>query len=100
MEKSTTCGGDPSARATTMNPPPPIPFIHGSTTPVAEPLATAASTALPPDARMPAPTAAASRLWAATTPRGDMTTDFLGGNGAGSGIRMVHSLALGAVHGN
>ena len=92
MEKSTTSGGEPSAFATTMKPPPPSPFIQGSTTPAANPVATAASTALPPAASTPAPTAAASRLCAATMPWGDFTTALRGGNGAGSGICMGDSL--------
>jgi hypothetical protein len=49
-------------------PPPPKPLIQGSVAPKARLVATAASTAWPPAARIRAPAAAASRDCAATTP--------------------------------
>src|SRR5687768_16426257 len=51
-----------------MYPPPPIPFIHGSTTPAVKAVLTAASTAFPPRRRTSAPTAAACGVLAATIP--------------------------------
>src|SRR5262249_5370322 len=51
----------------------------------ARPVATAASTALPPAARTTAPTAAARRLCAATMPPAAFTTALRGASGAGSG---------------
>ena len=51
-----------------MKPQPPSPLIQGSTAPTAKPVAMAASTALPPAARIAAPAAAARRLWLATIP--------------------------------
>src|SRR5215207_9850698 len=51
-----------------MYPPPPIPFIHGSTTPAVKAVVTAASTAFPPRRRMSAPAAAACSVLAATIP--------------------------------
>src|SRR5271167_1559578 len=59
-----------------MAPPPPGPLIHGSTTPIAKDVATAASTASPPAARMAAPTSAARRCCAATIPPEDETAAF------------------------
>src|SRR5687768_11234109 len=53
----------------TMYPPPPKPLIHGSTTPAAKAVATAASTAFPPRSSMSAPARAARMCLAATTPR-------------------------------
>src|SRR5512143_413008 len=47
---------------------PPMPLIQGSTEPIARPVATAASMALPPLRRISAPTAAALQFWATTTP--------------------------------
>src|SRR5438309_803985 len=49
----------PSARWTSMTPQPPIPHIMGSITPWTKAVATAASTALPPDRRTERPTSAA-----------------------------------------
>src|SRR3954469_15244615 len=51
-----------------MNPTPPMPLIHGSRAPIAMPVATAASIALPPLRRISAPTSAARLFWATTTP--------------------------------
>src|SRR5215211_3987876 len=51
-----------------MYPPPPIPFIHGSTTPAVKAVVTAASTAFPPRRRMSVPAAAACGVLAATIP--------------------------------
>src|SRR5260370_41973280 len=51
-----------------MKPTPPMPLIHGSTAPIAMPVATAASMALPPLRNIPAPTSAALQFWATTTP--------------------------------
>src|SRR4051794_4136877 len=51
-----------------MKPTPPMPLIHGSSAPIAMPVATAASIALPPLRRISAPTAAARLFWATTTP--------------------------------
>src|SRR5215207_3852147 len=51
-----------------MYPPPPIPFIHGSTTPAVKAVVTAASTAFPPRRRTSAPAAAACGVLAATIP--------------------------------
>ena len=57
--------------------PPPIgPDIHGSTTPTAKDVATAASIASPPAARTAAPTSAALRCCAATTPPSVQTTSL------------------------
>ncbi len=54
--------------AGTAAPPPPMPFIHGSRTPSASEVATAASTALPPARSSSAPAPAARTLCAATSP--------------------------------
>src|SRR5215212_6093532 len=51
-----------------MYPPPPIPFIQGSTTPEVKAVVTAASTAFPPRRRISAPAAAACGVLAATIP--------------------------------
>src|SRR5215475_12200959 len=51
-----------------MAPPAAGPLIHGSTTPMANETATAASTASPPASSTVAPTSAARRWAAATTP--------------------------------
>ena len=51
-----------------MAPPAAGPLIHGSTTPIANETATAASTASPPASSTAAPTSAARRCAAATTP--------------------------------
>src|SRR5690349_19154227 len=51
-----------------MAPPPPGPFIQGSTTPSAKPVATTASMQSPPAASTAAPTSAALRDCAATMP--------------------------------
>src|SRR6266851_5656259 len=52
-----------------MYPIPPRPLFHGSMAASAKPAATAASTALPPAASIPAPTSAARRCCEATMPR-------------------------------
>src|SRR5690242_15035054 len=57
--KSTTWAG-PEGGCTTMKPQPPMPLIQGSTAPSAKPVAMAASTALPPAARIAAPAEARS----------------------------------------
>src|SRR5678815_3873072 len=57
-----------------MTPPAARPLIHGSTTPMAKEIATAASTASPPASSTAAPTSAARRCWAATTPPRVATT--------------------------
>ncbi len=51
-----------------MKPTPPMPLIHGSSAPIAMPVATAASIALPPLRKISAPTSAARLFWATTTP--------------------------------
>src|SRR6476659_3541620 len=51
-----------------MKPTPPMPLIQGSSAPIAMPVATAASIALPPLRRISAPTSAARLFWATTTP--------------------------------
>src|SRR5215510_12457098 len=51
-----------------MKPMPPMPLIHGSSAPIAMPVATAASIALPPLRRISAPTSAALQFCATTTP--------------------------------
>ena len=51
-----------------MKPTPPMPLIHGSSAPIAMPVATAASMALPPLRRISAPTSAARQFCATTTP--------------------------------
>ena len=60
-----------------MNPPPPMPLSHGSTTPTAS---AAAQPPHPPHCRRPAriraPASAASRCCAATTPRAEITGRF------------------------
>src|SRR4051812_13251151 len=53
---------------------PPRPLFHGSRTDSAKAVATTASTALPPDARISAPTRAATPFCAATTPPRDAAT--------------------------
>src|SRR6478736_279671 len=55
----------------TRNPPPPSPFIHGSTTPATAAVTTAASTAFPPFCSTRDPNSAASGVLAATTPASD-----------------------------
>src|SRR5215470_5999797 len=57
-----------------MQPPAAMPLIHGSTTPSANDVATAASTASPPASSTAAPTSAARRCCAATTPPRVATT--------------------------
>src|SRR5262247_2651505 len=57
-----------------MQPPAARPLIHGSTTPMANEIATAASTASPPASSTAAPTSAARRCCAATTPPRVATT--------------------------
>ncbi len=57
------------ARCTSMVPPPATDDMNGSTTVIAKAVATAASTALPPRARIPAPTSAPSGCSAATRAR-------------------------------
>src|SRR3954466_7863795 len=57
-----------------MQPPAASPLIHGSTTPIAKEVATAASTASPPASSTAAPTSAARRCCAATTPPRVATT--------------------------
>src|SRR2546425_10149110 len=52
-----------------MYPIPPKPLFHGSTAARAKPAATAASTALPPEASISTPTSAARRCCEATMPR-------------------------------
>ena len=51
-----------------MKPTPPSPLFHGSTAASAKPVATAASTALPPAASTRAPASPATRFWVATMP--------------------------------
>src|SRR5947209_4382434 len=58
----------------TIAPPAAMPLIHGSTTPSAKEVATAASIASPPVARISAPTCAARLCCAATTPPRVATT--------------------------
>src|SRR6185312_4607829 len=69
--KSTTCALDAPAGCTTMKPMPPSPLFHGSRVARAKAVATAASTALPPAARMPAPISAAAPFCEATMPPRD-----------------------------
>ncbi len=57
-----------AASQPTMNPPPPRPFIHGSATPIANAVATAASIALPPAARISRPMSTATDILPATAP--------------------------------
>src|SRR5512143_1690621 len=59
-----------------MNPPPPTPFIGGSSTPIASAVVIAASTALPPSFRTCRPASAASGCLAATMPWSE-TASFL-----------------------
>src|SRR5947209_7938 len=59
-----------------MKPMPPSPLFHGSRTASANAVATTASTALPPAARMSAPTAAATPFCAATMPPCEAATGF------------------------
>src|SRR2546428_8870979 len=59
-----------------MQPPAAGPLIHGSTTPMANEVATAASIASPPASRTAAPASAARRCCAATTPPCVATTAF------------------------
>src|SRR4051812_45036553 len=59
-----------------MKPMPPSPLFHGSRTDKAKAVATTASTAVPPAARMSAPTEAATPFCAATTPPRDATAGF------------------------
>src|SRR6478672_5996706 len=56
----------PEAIWTVMNPPPPIPLIHGSSTPTLNAAVTAASTALPPRSRTLSAASTAQRCLAAT----------------------------------
>src|ERR687887_96514 len=58
-----------AARQMVIAPPPAGPLIHGSTTPMANDVATAASIASPPASNTVAPTSAARRCCAATIPR-------------------------------
>src|SRR6516165_854626 len=59
-----------------MAPPPPRPFIQGSSTPSAMPVAITASTQSPPAASTSAPISAALRACAATMPPFDETAGF------------------------
>src|SRR5580765_2587170 len=74
--KSTISARPPPGGLTTMKPIEPSPLFHGSRTESANAVATTASTALPPAARMSAPTAAATPFCAATTPPRDAATGF------------------------
>ncbi len=67
--KSTTTPSGRCASLRIMKPPPPMPEAAGSTTPRANPHATAASTALPPAWSMATPAWAASGRAALTMPR-------------------------------
>src|SRR5579863_455746 len=67
--KSTTSARVPPAGCTTMKPMPPSPLFHGSRTDSAKAVATTASTAVPPAARISAPTWAATPFCDATMPR-------------------------------
>src|SRR5262249_22789764 len=55
---------------------PPRPLFHGSTAASAKPVATAASTALPPLRSTSAPTSAAERYCATTMPRSETAAGF------------------------
>src|SRR5690349_11671989 len=72
--KSTISARPPPGGLTTIKPIPPSPLFQGSRTESANAVATTASTALPPAARMSAPTAAATPFCAATTPPRDAAT--------------------------
>src|SRR5512140_503597 len=61
----------------TMQHTPPTPLMKGSTTPVAKPAATAASTALPPAFKISTPAAVASGCMAATMPRSPTASRLL-----------------------
>src|SRR5215216_4909958 len=65
---STTFAEASPGRCATRNPPPPMPLIHGSTTPETNAVVTAASTALPPALNTAAPASAASTDLAPTIP--------------------------------
>jgi len=66
--KSNASMAAPSPGLTSARPTPPAPLIHGSITPIANPVATAASAALPPALRISAPTVAATRFCETTMP--------------------------------
>src|SRR3954470_17319509 len=78
-----------------MQPPAAMPLIHGSTTPSANEVATAASTASPPASRIAAPACAARLCCEATTPprvgttrlRTTCESEKLSASGVGLGIR-------------
>src|SRR5260370_12073315 len=74
--KWTIAVGPPPGGVTTMKPIPPSPLFHGSRTASAKAVATTASTALPPAARISAPTVAATPFCAATTPPREAATGF------------------------
>ena len=59
-----------------MKPTPPKPLFHGSTAASAKPVATAASTALPPAARIFAPASPAMRFCVATMPAARLRDGF------------------------
>src|SRR3954452_21192555 len=65
-----------AARQSVMHPPAAGPLIHGSTTPMANEVAMAASIASPPASSTAAPASAARRCCAATTPPRVATTDL------------------------
>src|SRR5580704_3340908 len=66
--KSTTSARPPPAGCTTIKPIPPSPLFHGSRTESAKAVATTASTAVPPAARISAPTLAATPFCETTMP--------------------------------
>src|SRR4051794_16604835 len=72
--KSTISARPPPGGITTMKPMPPRPLFHGSRTASAKAVATTASTALPPDARISAPTRAATPFCEATRPPREAAT--------------------------
>src|SRR3954470_10576132 len=72
--KSTISARLPPGGMTTMKPMPPRPLFHGSRTASAKAVATPASTALPPAARISAPTRAATPFCDATSPPREAAT--------------------------
>src|SRR5215207_11155758 len=77
-----------------MYPPPPIPFIQGSTTPAVKAVVTAASTAFPPRRRISAPAAAACGVLAATIPPRPCASSRLTCHSVSTGIvRPSHRIA-------
>src|SRR2546430_1748614 len=85
----------PSGCRMTHHATPPSPLVVGSTTPIANAAATAASTALPPSRRMRAPTSAASGCSAVIIAPDDAASLFWTSHSLRVAIAVIFDLAVG-----